>query len=138
MDRSNGDMRKILNSLQSVSMAYSQINEDTVNICMGYPSRQIINYMTDSLVLDSFSDTYDKILKIKQENGLSISDVITELHNILINYILDGKSNIDSINKLSIDKVIYILDELRFVQYNQSVNTSESIQLGAIIGIFKN
>ena len=36
---SGGDMRRVLNILQSTAMAYDMVNEDNVYLCVGHPLR---------------------------------------------------------------------------------------------------
>ena len=49
--RSNGDMRKVINILQSVSMSYPFINEENVNTSLGYPSFKNIMTILKYLML---------------------------------------------------------------------------------------
>ena len=37
MNLSGGDMRRVLNILQSCSMAFDEVNEDNVYTCVGHP-----------------------------------------------------------------------------------------------------
>lgn len=134
--RSRGDMRKVINMLQSVSMAYNVINEKNINNSIGYPRQEHMNIIIGSLINDSLMMAHGKILNIKTLHGLSLGDIITEIHNILINYI-NSIILIEDLKKLSIDQIINILSKLRLIEYNHSVNTMEYIQLSALIGIFK-
>lgn len=171
---SDGDMRKVLNNLQSVSMAYDVIDEKNVNTCLGYPRKCHIHVIMYLLIDKPFSKAYSLINTIKKNNGLSITDLIKELHDILVNYILTyndkqklpvskvfkdndildsenesefldniekydlTKINLDyHIRKMNLLNITKILDDLRLLEYNQSVNTTESIQMAALIGVFK-
>jgi replication factor C subunit 3/5 len=133
--RSNGDMRKALNNLQSVSMAYSKVNEKYVNKCLGYPRKSDMDSIMNSLITCSFAKAFDSILELKKKNGLSLTDIIREIHDILIACIIDNDGNY--MNKLNLTQIAKILDDLRLIDFNQSVNTVESVQLGAVIAIFK-
>jgi replication factor C subunit 3/5 len=135
--RSNGDMRKVLNNLQSVSMAYTNINEKNVNVCLGYPRKIHIEKIMYSLINEPFMMTHANITTIKKKHGLSITDIIREIHDILIMCILEDKYDHDYMKKLNIISISKILDDLRLIEFNQSVNTIESIQLSAIVAIFK-
>jgi len=134
--RANGDMRKILNNLQSISIAYDIVDENIVNICLGYPSKEQMNFIITCLINDNFKNCYDKIIRIKKKFGLSISDIVYEIHDVFINFIINNYSN-EIIKNISIDHIKNILNKLRIIEYNQSVNITENIQLAAIIGIFK-
>lgn len=135
--RSKGDMRKALNILQSVSMAYPLINENNINNCVGYPREQEILNIFDSLINKNFNDCYTEIVKIKNINGLSLSDIITEIHDNLINYVIHSTTHIDDIKKLTIKSIMHILDNMRSIEYNYSVNALENVQIAGLIGIFK-
>ena len=135
--RSNGDMRKIINNLQSVSMAYNVIDEKNVNMCLGYPRKTHIEQILNHIINDPFTETFNSISTIKKTYGLSITDIISEIHDILLQCILYDNYEYEYIKKLSIQKISQILDELRLIEFNQSVNTTESIQLSAMIAIFK-
>lgn len=60
---SGGDMRKILNTLQSTWLAYKKVNENNVYTCVGHPLRNdIANIMEWLLNEDDFSVIYQSIL----------------------------------------------------------------------------
>lgn len=124
--RSNGDMRKILNILQSTHMAYDIINETNINKCLGYPRKNMMGIIINSLTKDIFSNCYRDILAIKKKYALSVSDIIEE-----IQILLTDKSPFTQI------ETIKILDKLRLIEYNVALNTSDTIQITALIGIFK-
>lgn len=136
--RAHGDMRKVLNILQSVSMIYSMVNEVNINMCIGYPRKRDMINIFDLLINENFDECYHELIKIKNENGLAISDIITEIHDILISYVLSNNETIfEEVKKLSVDDVIYIIDKLREIEFNNSVNTVEDIQISGLVSIFK-
>ncbi len=132
-----GDMRKILNNLQSVSMAYDLVNEENVNVCLGYPRRTHVNIILECLIDDDFSTAYKKVFELKTTNGLSLDDIIQELHDIFLEYIITSKTTNKSVSKLSESKIADILSRMRYIEINQAVNTTDNIQLAGLIGIFK-
>jgi replication factor C subunit 3/5 len=135
--RSRGDMRKVLNILQSVSMAYPLINEKNINLCIGYPRKEDVEYIFDNLINKPFNESYKNIIKLKNINGLSLADIITEIHDVLIEYIITSKTQHQNIKKINLDTMINILDKLRTIEFNHSVNTIENIQISGLIGVFK-
>ena len=76
---SKGDMRKVLNILQSTSMSNDVVNEDTITNCVGYPTLIHIQTIYKSLLTDNYELCYDKINKVITENGYSLSDIIQML-----------------------------------------------------------
>lgn len=128
--RSGGDMRRILNILQSTSMAYDEIDEDSVNNCIGYPSSVDINKIFDSFMNDSFYNSSKLIEQFRYNKGYSLIDIINELYNKLTERILMN----DGQNKESELKIIQLMAD---VEFHIASCTSETLQLAAVIGIFK-
>jgi replication factor C subunit 3/5 len=122
-----GDMRKVLNILQSTSMSYTVINNNNVSNCAGYPLSSHITQIYKSLKNDNFTMAYDKIKKIVHENGYATGDILTELTTIL----LDKKNN-------ETDKSLLIkLINMRDIEMNLTSCTNEYNQICALIGAFK-
>jgi replication factor C subunit 3/5 len=136
--KSNGDMRKVINNLQSISMAYDKIDEYAVNTFLGSPTNLDINKIINSLINDTFESSFVFINNLQSNMGYSLNDIIFELNESLQYFIINMKSNIYSLNKLSINNVCNILSELRFIEFNLAVSSTEYIQLMALIGLFKN
>jgi len=135
--RSSGDMRKVLNILQSVSMSYQKVNEKNINTCLGYPMANQIEIIIRCLIMVPFGETYTTINDIKNDSGISLEDIITEIHDVLVEYVINDNAVFECVKVLSIDTITRILDKLRMIEINNSKNTIESIQVGGLIGIFK-
>lgn len=135
--RSSGDMRKVLNILQSTSMICDNVTTYQINNCLGYPHIHDIDQILESLIYKSFEEAYLNINAIKVNGGLSLGDIITEIHDILINYILNKSQNIKYITQMTENQVMFILDKLRQIEANHYSNTNENIQCSGLIGIFK-
>lgn len=59
MTLAGGDMRKVLNVLQSTWMAYKDVTEDNVYTCVGHPLKSdITNIVNWLLNVESFKETY--------------------------------------------------------------------------------
>lgn len=133
---SKGDMRKVLNILQSCSMIYDLLNEENINNCLGYPQKNTMNIIYKYLLNESFEYAYKKIYKIKSNLGLGLSDIINEIHDHLLLYMINSCSN-KILLKLHVNQVLFILDKIRSIEFNQSIVLSDDIQLSALISIFK-
>lgn len=59
---SNGDMRKVLNVLQSTWLAYKEVTEDTVYNCVGHPLKRDIENIVKWLLNEDFQKAYKSIL----------------------------------------------------------------------------
>jgi replication factor C subunit 3/5 len=129
--RAKGDMRKILNILQSCSMCYEKITSVAINKCVGYPDASDISKILKSLLNDSFIDSHKLVSGIKNHNSYSLQDIITEITSELI--IMVETEN-DILGPLKIIKILKILSQ---VEHNLSTCMSESVQLVAMIAAFK-
>lgn len=117
-------MRRVLNILQSTSMAYPEVNSNSVYLCTGYPLPSDISIIKESLLNDPFNDCYNKIMEIKTTNGLALSDILSCLVPIVSNIAFPPKV------------LSYLMFELAELEYRLSVSTSENLQLSSLVGIF--
>jgi len=132
--RSKGDMRKVLNVLQSVSMAYDNVTEENVNLCLGYPSKADILIIMKSLVNDNFMNSHKLLMNYKENNGFSLTDIINEVHDFMITLLVEDKK---SIIKLSHNEIMNIINYLSKIEYDVASSTDETTQFSAFVGIFK-
>ncbi|KAH9376612.1 hypothetical protein HPB48_005823 [Haemaphysalis longicornis] len=62
MELAQGDMRKALNILQSTSMAFEEVNETNVYLCVGHPLKEDISDIVSTLLNEDFTFCYSRIL----------------------------------------------------------------------------
>lgn len=130
IQRSGGDMRKVLNIMQSVSMAYDVLDSNNVNKCLGYASHNEILNIYESLMHDNYNATFNIIKKYKETNGLALNDIIYEVHDVILQKIINKEYT-------DITSIINILEEFGSIEYNAANTSNEDIQLGRFVGIFK-
>jgi replication factor C subunit 3/5 len=135
LKRSKGDMRKVLNILQSTNMAYSKITSEAVNNCLGYPSTEDIDKLMNAMINESFSCSYKLLKKYKNEEGYAISDILYEVHDVLIDMIFNPKKYTET--SLSVNQIRKIIEYMREIEHNITNSTSDNIHLGELIGTFK-
>jgi len=58
IDLAQGDMRKVLNILQSAATAFPEVSEDSVYTCVGHPLKSDIMNILKWLLNDDFSTTF--------------------------------------------------------------------------------
>ena len=76
-----GDMRKILNVLESTYMTFDMLTEDNVYSSAGLATSNQINSIIQ-IIKDkskSFDEVYQMIYSLKLENGFAMSDLIAEM-----------------------------------------------------------
>ena len=120
-----GDMRKVLNVLQATSMAHDVVNEETVCSSTGSPLSTDIKNVLDWLMNATVKDCYASIRHLQYERGLALTDIVREIS--------------PWITKLKMPPKVqcYLLDKISDLQYRLAFATSETLQLGALIGVFK-
>lgn len=100
MKLSDGDMRKVINVLQSTWMSHKNVTEQTVYTCVGHPQPKdietIVNWLlnTESIkeiyqsesitnipMLDSYKFyTFTEIQELKIMKGLALENILKEVH----------------------------------------------------------
>ncbi|KAF2074472.1 hypothetical protein CYY_004217 [Polysphondylium violaceum] len=120
-----GDMRKCLNILQSVSMTSKVIDKESIYRCTGYPMQEDIALMVDWLLNEEYASAYKNIIDLKKKKGLSLTDIIKDLQIFLVQVDLDNKT------------MCRILKDLSDVEYNLATGANEKLQLGFLIGSFQ-
>lgn len=122
---SEGDMRKSINILQSLYLINSQnlITIEQLYSTIGYlePIKSL-EMIKDLLENKSLNEKYNTILKFKEDNNLSINDILKELTNYLIKN-----------NDMTNNKLIKIFDKLAKIEVYLTNNVNQNIQLCAII-----
>jgi len=125
MRLSQGDMRKVLNILQACNMAFGKVNEDNVYTCVGHPLRSDITNIANWALNDSFSAAYTQINKLKTMKGLSLQDILTEIHAYV--HKLDLPAQVR----------IHLLIKMSELEARLMAGASEKIQLGAFLAAFQ-
>lgn len=120
-----GDMRKVLNVLQSTHMAYGQVTEDNVYTCVGHPLKSDIVNIVKWLLNESFTSCYKKISELKLGKGLALHDILTEVH--LYVHRIEFPSEI----------LVQLLIRMSDIERRLVSGTSEDIQLSSLISAFQ-
>lgn len=130
-----GDMRKVLNILQSTAMAFGgnledggcgnlEISEENVYACTGAPMPSDIEQMVNWLLSDDITSCFNKIYDLKTLKGIALADILTEIHRYM--------ERIDFPPRIR----IYLLKELAAVESRLAIGTSEKLQLGGLVAAF--
>jgi replication factor C subunit 3/5 len=124
---SNGDLRKAINLLQSISMKSTVITENICYEIAGIPTKQEINTIYETLLNTelSFINIYNNINDIIKNNGYSLHLVLKELTiRILKTKNINNKGN--------------ILSELSDLENKISKSIFADIYISNLIAIFIN
>ncbi|XP_043670890.1 replication factor C subunit 5 isoform X1 [Vespula pensylvanica] len=119
-----GDMRKVLNILQSTWLAFGSVTEETVYSCVGHPLPVDIRNITNWLLNESYELSYCKIQDLKIKKGLALQDILTELHLFV--------HKIEFPDYILINLVIKMAE----IEKRIAVGCSEAVQLNALVAAF--
>lgn len=125
---SKGDMRKAINNLQSVSMAYENIDYYNISLFFCYPSIENINKIYDSINKNNILKSDKIIREIINNNQYSLLELIGEFHDFLQNKFLTNKLNFDKFNK--------IIQKLKNVEYNLYMCPLDDISISSFVSCF--
>lgn len=130
-----GDMRKILNILQSTALAFSDpggsgvgsavtLTPEHFYLCTGAPLPSDIETMVNWMLTLDLSSAFNKIHDLKTCKGIALADILTEVHKYMEK--IDFPPNV----------AIFLLKEIAEIEYRLTIGTSEKLQLGALVGLF--
>jgi replication factor C subunit 3/5 len=118
-----GDMRKILNIVESTHMSYGTVNIDNVYTCTGLPSEFQINFIVKTVFENEQAVAFKIIQEYKMNNGFSTNDLVLEV----LKY-LRRKTNLNVNIKLGLYKKFQKMD------YLNNLGGNEKIVLSNLVG----
>ncbi|CAO3589224.1 unnamed protein product [Absidia cylindrospora] len=122
---SKGDMRRALNILQACHAGYDRVDEAAIYNCTGNPQPEHIESILNSMLKDEYTTAYQKIERLKSENGYALQDIITDVYEKIQQAELPSETEISM--------VVNMAD----IEYRLGEGADEKIQLGSLIGSFK-
>lgn len=120
----NGDLRRVLNLLQSAHSSYPEINEDIIYMTAGAALPSIIKNILDSLLNDNYNTSYELLIKATHEFGYALCDIITAISELLI--IIDFPDPV----------MAHLLDICSTIEFRLAHGVNEKLQIGAFVGAF--
>lgn len=131
MEKSGGDMRKILDTMQFMKMLNKQITSDNVNECTGYPKQNEITVIFEKLANTPFAECYEYISRFIKGNSYSIADVVKELVKRL-------DKELTNPTLFTHKQVLQIFKQLGSQEVNLSIDESDNkTNVSIIVGSFK-
>ena len=133
--KANGDMRKLLNILQSLYM-HNFINKDTDVIIKEDNVSSVLSCPTESNVINfikyvqknTLNNSYDYIYNIVNKCGISVQELITYIYEYYNNLIINEKD--------VKGKYKDIINRLAIINENLTYCNNEHIQLISLVSIF--
>ena len=121
---SGGDMRKVLNVLESCSLAHKHITLKDVYDVTGRPSPLDMEKIYQSLNQDRFNDALASIQLTKQTKSLALEDIMGELHRAIMK------------TKYTDEMKIYLVSRMAELEYRLAQGSSEKAQVASLVGAF--
>ena len=78
-----GDMRRILNVLQSASLTFPVIDSRAVHLTTGDPLPEDMQILVKTLLSQRFNECMQCVEKMRIEKGYSLLDIVREVHEIV-------------------------------------------------------
>lgn len=121
---SGGDMRRVLNLLQSTVMSSDTVDEKSVYLTSGAPLPQDMKTILNLLMNNSFQAGYEQIVEMCSTKGYALADVLQDL-TIMI-------TGLD----LPAEVLAAILDGMSGVEHRLAFGTDEKLQTASLVGVF--
>jgi len=124
LNLSGGDMRRVLNLLQSTAMSSEVVNEKNVYMTSGAPLPKDVDMTLEWLLNLEFREAYDKLVDICSTKGYALTDVLTDLTTAVMGL------------KLPPGVLAVLLDGMSNVEHRLAFGTDEKLQAASLVGVF--
>ena len=117
-------MRKVLNILESCSLAYKDISLEKIFEVTGRPSPTDIKVIYTSLTNDNFMGAMKTIWDLSKAKSLSFEDIIREIHMQVM------------VTKLPDQMKMFLINRLAEIEYRLAQGSNEKVQASSFVGAF--
>jgi replication factor C subunit 3/5 len=148
--RTNGDMRKLLNILQSINMYNNNsnkiliknktqkkdlliINENIVSKILSCPTDDNIKKILNIIQEKSLKYSYEIIIQILNNDGISLIELINCIYDYFIDKIINNNNDII---KYDLNQSVNILKKLSIISENLSYCNNDNIQIISFLSVF--
>uniref|UniRef100_A0A6V2BL58 AAA+ ATPase domain-containing protein n=1 Tax=Ditylum brightwellii TaxID=49249 RepID=A0A6V2BL58_9STRA len=121
---SGGDMRRVLNLLQSTAMSSEIVDETSVYLTSGAPLPEDITTILDLLLNHPFRHAYEQITFLCSTKGYALSDVLQDLTTLI------------TAMDLPPGVLAELLDGMSNVEHRLAFGTEEHLQAASLVGVF--
>lgn len=121
---SGGDMRRVLNLLQSTAMSADKVDGKSVYLTSGSPLPEDVDKILELLMNYSFKDATEEIGCMCASKGYALVDVLTEISSKVALMDMDSPA------------LAMLLDGMSNVEYRLAYGTDEKLQCASLVGVF--
>ncbi|RNF24781.1 putative replication factor C, subunit 3 [Trypanosoma cruzi] len=122
---SNGDLRRCLNTLQASAMSAGEITEESVYRVTGNPTPADVRGIVEEMIAHDFAASWEKVHQTVSEKGVSSTDLVREVHHIVMAMDLPQESK------------CFLLMKLADVEYYAAGGAKETTCISGILGAFQ-
>jgi replication factor C subunit 3/5 len=138
--RCNGDMRKLLNILQSLHMYNYKFNDDIINVddkcvslLLSCPCNDDLNNILNFIQNNDLKSSYKYLIDIIDNKKILLSELIDFIYEILMDSVINNNK---TIIKYTDDKIINIIKNMSIINENLCYCNNDNIQIYSFVGIF--
>lgn len=121
---SGGDMRRVLNLLQSTAMSSEVVDGESVYLTSGAPLPKDVDDILNWLLNMGFAECHARLVGICATKGYALADVLTDLTTEIMG--LDLPPAVLAV----------LLDGMSDVEHRLAFGTDEKIQAASLVGVF--
>lgn len=121
---SGGDMRRVLNLLQSTAMSSGLVDEKSVYMTSGAPLPRDVDMTMEWLLNLEFKEAYEKLVAICSTKGYALMDLLSDLTTQLVG--MDLPPGV----------LAMLLDGMSDVEHRLAFGTDEKLQAASLVGVF--
>ncbi len=124
IELSGGDMRKVLNILESASLAHDEIALEEIYSCTGKPAPTDVESIMDGLLNKGFEEAFKLVMDIKVKKSLTLEDLVSSIHKSVMKTDLNNKIK------------IFLVQRLADIEQRIAIGWNEKLQVASIVGAF--
>lgn len=122
---SGGDMRRVLNLLQSTAMGSGVVDEKSVYQTSGAPLPIDVDQIMDWLMNHKFNEGCEQITAMCTTKGYALTDILADL-----------TARVMCLKTLDDESLGMILDGMSNVEHRLAFGTDEKIQIASLVGVY--
>ena len=121
---SRGDMRKVMNILESCSLTYKEIPLTKIYEVTGRPSPEDIEEIYRTLTIDDYQTAMRTFMRLKTDKSLALDDIVRDLHKCVME------------TKFEDNMKMFLVQRLSEVEFRLASGVVEKPQVASIVGAF--
>ena len=119
-----GDMRKVMNILESCSLTYKEIPLAKIFEVTGRPSPTDIDQIFNALMNEDYRSALAVFTEIKTNKSLALEDIVRDLHKCVMECSFEEQMK------------MFLVSRLSEIEFRLASGTNERAQVASVVGAF--